>query len=118
MACVGRRRTARVTELLLLPIALRKSLASKPAWPALKPSEFVRMGFYASRITLNTGGCPKKCFGFALSETTRLVGQLQPREVSLTIRFNDFTGNGKHSPLRASAISKFGYQCRAGKNIP
>ena len=60
---------------------------------------------------------------FTLSETTRLVGQLrreqlQAREMSLTIRFNDFTEIGRHPSFSASAIPQFRHQRRGGKDFP
>ena len=64
-------------EPLLLDVKDRKSISSNTTLPYDEPD-------YEAALT------------FTLSEATRLVGQLrrerlQPREVSLTIRFNDFT---------------------------
>ena len=68
------------SEPLLLEVKDRASISSNTTLPYDEPN-------YEAALT------------FALSETTRLVGQLrreklQPREVSLTIRFNDFTEAG------------------------
>ncbi len=68
------------SEPLLLEIKDRASISSNTTLPCDEPD-------YEAALT------------FALSEATRLVGQLrreqlQPRELSLTIRFNDFTETG------------------------
>lgn len=70
-------------EPLLLEVQDRKSISSNTTLPYDEPD-------YEAALT------------FTLSEATRLLGQLrreqlQPREVSLTIRFNDFTEtSGNH----------------------
>jgi DNA polymerase-4 len=68
------------SEPLLLEVKDRASISSNTTLPYDEPD-------YEAALT------------FALSETTRLVGQLrreqlQPREFSLTIRFNDFSETG------------------------
>ncbi|MBI3877391.1 MAG: DNA polymerase IV [Verrucomicrobia bacterium] len=70
----------RWNEPLLLEVKDRASISSNTTLPYDEPD-------YEAALT------------FALSETTRLVGQLrreqlQPRELALTIRFNDFTEAG------------------------
>ena len=84
------------SEPLLLEVKDRASISSNTTLPYDDPD-------YEAALT------------FALSETTRLVGQLrreklQPREVSLTIRFNDFTEAGdthrfQHPQFQNSVIN-------------
>lgn len=83
-------------EPLLLEVKDRASISSNTTLPYDEPD-------YEAALT------------FALSETTRLVGQLrreqlQPRELSLTIRFNDFTEAGnthrfRHPQFQNSVIN-------------
>lgn len=83
-------------EPLLLEVQDRKSISSNTTLPYDEPD-------YEAALT------------FTLSEATRLIGQLrreqlQPREVSLAIRFNDFTevGGGhrfQHPQFRNSIIN-------------
>jgi DNA polymerase IV len=83
-------------EPLLLEVKDRASISSNTTLPYDEPD-------YKAALT------------FTLSETTRLVGQLrreqlQPREVSLTIRFNDFTEAGsshrfQHAQFQNSVIN-------------
>lgn len=76
----------RWTEPLLLEVKDRKSISSNTTLPYDEPD-------YEAALT------------FALSETTRLVGQLrreqlQAREMSLTIRFDDFSEMGGSQRFR------------------
>ena len=83
-------------EPLLLEVKDRASISSNTTLPYDEPD-------YEAALT------------FTLSETTRLVGQLrreqlQPREVSLTIRFSDFTEAGsshrfQHAQFQNSVIN-------------
>ena len=83
-------------EPLFLEVKDRASISSNTTLPYDEPD-------YEAALT------------FALSETTRLVGQLrreklQPRELSLTIRFNDFTEAGdthrfQHPQFQNSVIN-------------
>jgi DNA polymerase IV len=83
-------------EPLLLEVKDRASISSNTTLPYDEPD-------YEAALT------------FTLSEATRLVGQLrreqlQPREVSLTIRFNDFTEAGsnhrfQHAQFQNSVIN-------------
>ena len=86
----------RWSEPLLLTVKDRTTISSNTTLPYDEPD-------YEAALT------------FALSEATRLVGQLrreqlQAREVSLTIRFNDFTETGgahrfTHAQLQNSVIN-------------
>jgi DNA polymerase-4 len=83
-------------EPLLLEVKDRASISSNTTLPYDEPD-------YEAAIT------------FTLSEATRLLGQLrreqlQPRELSLTIRFNDFTESGgthcfQHAQFQNSLIN-------------
>ena len=84
------------SEPLILEVKDRASISSNTTLPYDEPD-------YEAALT------------FALSEATRLVGQLrreqlQPRELSLTIRFNDFTETGgshrfQHPQFQNSVIN-------------
>ena len=59
---------------------------------------------------------------FMLSEATRLTGQLrreqmQAREFSLAVRFNDFTEVGTSHQIQTSAVFEFSHQCSFGADV-
>ncbi len=90
-------------EPLLLEVKDRTTISSNTTLPYDEPD-------YEAALT------------FTSSEATRLVGQLrreqlQARELSLTIRFNDFSRSRRQPSFSRAAIFEFNFQRGAGGNF-